>query len=162
MKAIDLPLSRTISVGGIKVHALEAGVQWLDGGAMFGVVPRPLWERAIPPDERHRIPLALRCLLVEAPNALVLVDSGVGAKESAKFRDIYGVDNPGSPTRLEDALGSLDVGLGEHDHELLTAVPGGDVHLAQVLSDDVRDSTQHAVTVRVTVTVVELLEVVDV
>jgi glyoxylase-like metal-dependent hydrolase (beta-lactamase superfamily II) len=44
---------------------------------------------------------------VEAPNALVLVDSGVGAKESAKFRDIYGVDNAGNPTRLEDALHSL-------------------------------------------------------
>lgn len=104
MKAADLPLTRTISVGAITVHALEGGVQWLDGGAMFGVVPRPLWERAIPPDHRHRIPLALRCLLVEAPTALVLVDSGVGDKESEKFRDIYGVDNDGDPTRLEDAL----------------------------------------------------------
>jgi len=74
---------------------------------MFGVVPRPLWERKIAPDHRHRIPLALRCLLVEAPNALVLVDSGVGNKESEKFRDIYGVDNDGSPTRLEDAIRSL-------------------------------------------------------
>jgi len=109
MKARELPLSRTTAVGDIRVHALEAGLQWLDGGAMFGVVPRPLWEKKIPPDDRNRIPLALRCLLVEAPNALVLVDTGVGNKEGEKFRSIYGLDNDGSPTRLEDALASLGV-----------------------------------------------------
>ncbi len=107
MNASQLPLARTLQVGALKVHALEAGLQWLDGGAMFGVVPRPLWEKKMPPDERHRIPLALRCLLVEAPNALVLVDSGVGDKESEKFRDIYGLDNQGEPTRLHDAMRSL-------------------------------------------------------
>lgn len=100
----ELPLFHTRTVGSIRVHALEAGLQWLDGGAMFGVVPRPLWERRIPPDHRHRIPLALRCLLVEAPNALVLVDTGIGNKEDDRFRDLYGVDNGGDPTRLEDAL----------------------------------------------------------
>jgi glyoxylase-like metal-dependent hydrolase (beta-lactamase superfamily II) len=100
----DLPLSRTTTVGSIRIHALEAGLQWLDGGAMFGVVPKPLWEKRIPADPRNRIPLALRCLLVEAPNALVLVDTGIGNKENAKFREIYGVENPGDPTRLEDAI----------------------------------------------------------
>ncbi|MFO8173052.1 MAG: MBL fold metallo-hydrolase [Gemmatimonadota bacterium] len=107
MKAADLPLTRTTRIGSIRIHALEAGLQWLDGGAMFGVVPRPLWEKKIAPDPRHRIPLALRCLLVEAPNALILVDTGVGNKEGEKFRHIYGLDNQGSPTRLEDALVSL-------------------------------------------------------
>jgi len=82
---------------------------------MFGVVPRPLWEKKIPPDHRHRIPLALRCLLIEAPNALVLVDTGVGNKESEKFRDIYGVDNGGDPTRLEDAIRSLGFELEDVD-----------------------------------------------
>ncbi len=100
----DLPLVRTTDVGGIRVHALEAGLQWLDGGAMFGVVPRPLWSRKIQPDERNRIPLALRCLLVEAPNALVLVDTGIGNKQDDRFREIYGVSNEGEPTRLEDAI----------------------------------------------------------
>jgi glyoxylase-like metal-dependent hydrolase (beta-lactamase superfamily II) len=113
MKASDLPLSRTLQVGKLRVHALEAGIQWLDGGAMFGVVPRPLWEKKIPPDERHRIPLALRCLLVETPNALVLVDSGIGNKEGEKFRNIYGVDNDGTPTRLEDAIRSVGFGVGD-------------------------------------------------
>ena len=100
----DSPLVRTTDVGRIRIHALEAGTQWLDGGAMFGVVPRPLWSRHAPPDDRNRIPLALRCLLIEAPGALVLVDTGIGNKESERFHNIYGVDNAGAPTRLEDAI----------------------------------------------------------
>ena len=100
----SLPLVRSTTVGRLRIHALEAGLQWLDGGAMFGVVPKPLWQRRIPADERNRIPLALRCLLIEAPQALVLVDTGIGNKEGAKFRDLYGVANQGDPTRLEDAI----------------------------------------------------------
>ena len=103
------PLVRTRALGDFRVHALEAGTQRLDGGAMFGVVPKPLWERRIPADERNRIPLALRCLLVETRDALVLIETGLGNKEDAKFRDIYGVDNaasPGSgaPDRLQEAV----------------------------------------------------------
>jgi glyoxylase-like metal-dependent hydrolase (beta-lactamase superfamily II) len=73
---------------------------------MFGVVPKPLWERRIPADERNRIPLALRCLLIEHPDGLLLVDTGVGNKEGDKFVDIYAIENAGErgPTRLEDAL----------------------------------------------------------
>jgi glyoxylase-like metal-dependent hydrolase (beta-lactamase superfamily II) len=92
-------------MGDVTLHALESGTQALDGGAMFGVVPKPLWEKRIPADHRNRIPLALRCLLVESPERLVLVETGLGNKENEKFRDIYGVDNaptPGSghPDRL--------------------------------------------------------------
>ncbi len=119
----DLPLSRTTQLGGIRIHALEAGLQWLDGGAMFGVVPKPLWERRIPADERNRIPLALRCLLIEAPDALVLVDTGIGNKDDERFRELYGVANEGSPTRLEDAIraagflpGDVDIVLNTHLH----------------------------------------------
>jgi glyoxylase-like metal-dependent hydrolase (beta-lactamase superfamily II) len=100
----DLPLARTTVLGGFRLHALEAGLQRLDGGAMFGVVPKPLWERRIPADARNRIPLALRCLLVETRHALVLVDTGVGNKEDEKFQEIYGIENRGEPTRLEDAI----------------------------------------------------------
>lgn len=116
---------RTTSVGSIRIHAIEAGTQRLDGGAMFGVVPRPLWEKHAPPDERHRIPLALRCLLIEAPDALVLVDTGIGSKESEKFKEIFGVDNEGvtGPTRLEDGIRAagfephdVDIVLGTHLH----------------------------------------------
>jgi glyoxylase-like metal-dependent hydrolase (beta-lactamase superfamily II) len=97
-------LVRTRTLGGLRIHALEAGVQHLDGGAMFGVVPKPLWERRIPADARNRIPLALRCLLVETPDALVLVETGLGNKENEKFIDIYGVDNAASGARWPDRL----------------------------------------------------------
>ena len=116
--AAELPLSRTIQLGAFRVHAIEAGLQWLDGGAMFGVVPKPLWERHIPADERNRIPLALRCLLVETPDQLVLIETGVGNKESAKFAQIYGLDNappagmPGAD-RLQAAI--LDLGFALDD-----------------------------------------------
>ncbi len=96
----------TFTVGRLQCHALEGGRQHLDGGAMFGVVPKPLWERRIVPDERNRIPLALRCLLVEHDDGPVLIDTGLGNKETAKFKDIYGVENEGRTGRtcLEDAL----------------------------------------------------------
>ncbi len=86
------PLHETRLLGRTRIHALQAGGQRLDGGAMFGVVPKVLWERRIAPDERNRIPLGMRCLLVEHPDGLVLIDTGVGNKEDAKFLDIYGIE----------------------------------------------------------------------
>ena len=115
--AADLPLSRATDIGSIRIHVIEAGLQWLDGGAMFGVVPKPLWERRIPSDDHNRIPLALRCLLIEAPNALVLVDTGIGGKESEKFIDLYGLDNAGEPTRLEDGI--RDAGFEPEDIDIV-------------------------------------------
>jgi glyoxylase-like metal-dependent hydrolase (beta-lactamase superfamily II) len=99
----------TFRVGRLTCHALEGGRQHLDGGAMFGIIPKALWARRAPPDDRNRIPLALRCLLVEHDDGLVLIDTGTGNKENAKFMDIYGVDNVGANgrTKLEDALGEL-------------------------------------------------------
>ncbi len=105
-----LPLLQSRNIGRFKVHALQAGGQKLDGGAMFGVVPKPLWERRIAPDERNRIPLGMRCLLIEHDIGLVLIDTGAGNKENAKFHDIYGLENGGANdegvarTGLEDAL----------------------------------------------------------
>jgi glyoxylase-like metal-dependent hydrolase (beta-lactamase superfamily II) len=94
---------------------------------MFGVVPKPLWERRIPADERNRIPLAMRCLLVETADSLVLIDNGCGNKESDRFHDIYGIENApslaGDATRLEDALAEagfaaddIDVVIDTHLH----------------------------------------------
>ena len=103
-----LPLVESRTVGSLRVHALQAGLQQLDGGAMFGVVPRTLWERKITPDARNRIPLGMRCLLVEHPDALVLIDTGAGNKESEKFHGIYGMENAPvgdhGPTQLESAI----------------------------------------------------------
>lgn len=105
------PLVQSFAVGDLKVHAIQAGGQKLDGGAMFGVVPRPLWERRIQPDERNRIQLGMRCLLVEHERGLVLIDNGAGNKENPKFHEIYGVENAGEGerTRLEDGLRALGV-----------------------------------------------------
>ncbi len=103
-----MSLVHTFDVGSLRCHTLEGGLQRLDGGAMFGVVPRPLWEKSIAPDARNRIPLAMRCLLVEHPDGLVLIDTALGNKEDRKFLDIYGVENAGleGATQLEDALGA--------------------------------------------------------
>lgn len=101
-----MSLAAPFLVGRLRCWTLEAGLQRLDGGAMFGVVPKPLWERKIPADPRNRIPLAMRCLLVEHSDGLVLVDTGAGNKENEKFMDIYGLANRGErgPTQLEDAI----------------------------------------------------------
>ena len=77
------------------MHAIQAGGQKLDGGAMFGVVPKPLWERRIRADERNRIQLGMRCLLIEHETGPILIDTGAGNKEDAKFYDIYGIENAG-------------------------------------------------------------------
>jgi glyoxylase-like metal-dependent hydrolase (beta-lactamase superfamily II) len=91
--ADPMPLLESRSIGRYRVHAIQAGIQKLDGGAMFGVVPKTLWQRRIAPDDRNRIGLGMRCLLVEHESGLVLVDTGAGNKEDAKFHDIYGIEN---------------------------------------------------------------------
>ena len=103
------PLVETITLGGWKVHVIQGGAQALDGGAMFGVVPKPLWERRIPADARNRIPLGMRCLLVEHDVGLVLIDNGSGNKETEKFHEIYGIENAGADGRtlIEDGIKSL-------------------------------------------------------
>lgn len=109
------PLHESRLLGRTRIHALQAGGQRLDGGAMFGVVPKPLWERRIPADERNRIPLGMRCLLVEHPDGLVLIDTGVGNKEDAKFLDIYGIeaDVPGHRSMLDAALAAAGFSAGD-------------------------------------------------
>ena len=105
------PLVERVQVGDLTIHAIQAGGQRLDGGAMFGVVPKPLWEKRIPADERNRIQLGMRCLLIEHPSGLVLVDTGAGNKEDKKFKDIYGIENDGAngETLLEDGLREIGV-----------------------------------------------------
>jgi glyoxylase-like metal-dependent hydrolase (beta-lactamase superfamily II) len=105
------PLVQTRTIGSLRIHAIQAGGQKLDGGAMFGVVPKPLWERRIPADERNRIQLGMRCILIEHPSGLILLDTGAGAKDNDKFLEIYGIENRGVEGRtwLEDGLESLGV-----------------------------------------------------
>lgn len=73
----------------MKLHVIEAGNFKLDGGAMFGVVPKVLWERTNPADENNQIEMACRCLLVEHDNRLILIDTGMGEKQSENFFSHY-------------------------------------------------------------------------
>ena len=109
--AAPTPLVQSTTVGALTVHAIQAGGQKLDGGAMFGVVPKPLWERRITADDRNRIQLGMRCLVIEHESTIVVVDTGAGNKETAKFHDIYGLENAGAAgrTALEDGLAQLGV-----------------------------------------------------
>lgn len=73
----------------MKLHRIETGNFMLDGGAMFGVVPKALWERTNPSDAKNRIKMAARSLLIEDGNRLILVDTGMGNKQSDKFYGHY-------------------------------------------------------------------------
>lgn len=81
-------------VGPYTLHSIETGRFGLDGGAMFGIVPKPLWSKRIEPDAENRIPLNMRCLLLEGDARLILVDVGVGDTfNGTKYEDIYAVDH---------------------------------------------------------------------
>ena len=73
----------------MKLHSIEAGNFKLDGGAMFGVVPKTIWNKTNPADENNLIDIAARCLLIEDGNRLTLIDTGMGNKQSDKFFGYY-------------------------------------------------------------------------
>ncbi|HEY0930089.1 MAG TPA: MBL fold metallo-hydrolase [Gemmatimonas sp.] len=100
------PLLDTRTLGRWRIHAIQAGGQQLDGGAMFGVVPKTLWSRRLEADDKNRIPMGMRCLLIEHDDGLVLLDTGSGNKENEKFHGIYGIENAGADgrTALEDGI----------------------------------------------------------
>ncbi|WP_418512637.1 MBL fold metallo-hydrolase [Corallibacter sp.] len=73
----------------MKLHPIESGNFKLDGGAMFGVVPKSLWQKTNPADANNMIDIAARCLLIEDGNKLILIDTGMGNKQSDKFFGYY-------------------------------------------------------------------------
>jgi glyoxylase-like metal-dependent hydrolase (beta-lactamase superfamily II) len=73
----------------MNLYPIHTGLFKLDGGAMFGVVPKRIWNKIYPADENNLITLALRCLLIEDGNRLILVDNGIGDKQDAKFLSHY-------------------------------------------------------------------------
>jgi glyoxylase-like metal-dependent hydrolase (beta-lactamase superfamily II) len=80
-------MSQSIVLGDFQLTSLSGGTLWIDGGNMFGVVPRVMWEKACPPDDKNRILLDTNCLLVRTPDSLGLIDTGYGAKSAAKVRE---------------------------------------------------------------------------
>jgi glyoxylase-like metal-dependent hydrolase (beta-lactamase superfamily II) len=73
----------------MKIHSIETGFFKLDGGAMFGVVPKSIWNRINPADDNNMCTWAMRCLLIEDDNRLILIDTGIGNKQDEKFFSHY-------------------------------------------------------------------------
>ncbi len=105
-------------LGEVNLHVIRDGGFRLDGGAMFGVVPKVLWETRARADDRNRIRMSTNCLLVETSDGLVLIDSGLGDKNDEKFRDIFGMKDDDS--RLPEAISGKGFSLEEVRHVLST------------------------------------------
>ena len=83
-----------MKLGKFDIQPVTDGRFRLDGGAMFGVVPKVLWEKCCQPDEQNRITLGLNCLLIRTGRKNILVDTGMGDKEDAKFQEMFAVERP--------------------------------------------------------------------
>jgi glyoxylase-like metal-dependent hydrolase (beta-lactamase superfamily II) len=109
-----------MQIGDIEVYPVSDGTFRLDGGAMFGTVPKVLWERRAPADDRNRIRLGLNALLVKTGHQHVLVDAGMGDKWSDKERDIFALDRSASLDRSLAACGveprDIDLVIASHLH----------------------------------------------
>ena len=101
----------------MQLHIIDAGHFKLDGGAMFGVVPKTIWQKSLPADENNLVSFAMRCLLVETDDWLMLIDCGMGDKQDARWQGFYHRHGPGnlldsiqkagfSPTDITDVLPS--------------------------------------------------------
>lgn len=103
-------------MGGWNWRLMRCGAFRLDGGAMFGLLPKPLWTRLIEPDERNRIPLQTNALLLERDGRLVVIETGVGDKTPDKLRDIYALER----RSILDALADADCDPADIEHVLVT------------------------------------------
>jgi glyoxylase-like metal-dependent hydrolase (beta-lactamase superfamily II) len=113
-------MSDRLQLGDFDIRGLRDGFFYPDGGAMFGVVPKPLWEKKCPADSQNRIKLALNSILVRTPTALVLVETGIGSKLDKKLRGIYCVEQDaglvGSLMGLGFAPEEVDFVINTHLH----------------------------------------------
>ncbi len=89
----------------MQLHTINTGLFKLDGGAMFGVVPKTLWQNVNPPDENNMCTWAMRCLLIEDGDRLILIDNGIGDKQDAKFFKHYFLHGDDSLSKSLHALG---------------------------------------------------------
>lgn len=101
-----------MNLGQHEIFVLSDGRFRLDGGAMFGVVPKTLWQRRIPADDRNRVTLGLNCLLIRSGGKTVVVETGTGNKLGDKREDIYGIDHS---TTLLSSLEAQSVNPNEVD-----------------------------------------------
>ena len=104
--------------GDFELFVVSDGTFRLDGGAMFGTIPKVLWERTHPADDRNRILMGLNCLLIRTPMEKILVDTGLGAAYDEKFAFLYGVDK--SETDLLRSLAATGVQAADISKVILT------------------------------------------
>lgn len=90
----------------MKVRVVETGLFKLDGGAMFGVVPQVMWKKMNPPDANNLCTWTMRCLLVETGERKIIIDTGLGTKQDAKFRSHF---HPHGPYELNESISSLGI-----------------------------------------------------
>lgn len=106
--------------GDLELISLSDGFFRLDGGAMFGVVPKPLWEKRAPADKKNRITLGLRPLIVRGSGKTMIIDAGIGDKMDAKSIAIYGIDRSRNLDHTLADAGlhgdSIDIVLASHLH----------------------------------------------
>lgn len=81
-----------MKIGKYEISSINTGEFCLDGGAMFGIIPKPLWEKTNLSDDRNRVVLNSRCLLLENGSRKILIDTGIGSNWDEKFMDIYRID----------------------------------------------------------------------
>ena len=113
-----------LKIGDYEICPVPTGIFGLDGGAMFGTVPKVLWEKAIPPDDQNRIPMEARALLLKSEKYKILIDAGNGAdfvakygdKLGNKFAEMYKVNSDG----LKNSLRSHGLGFEDITHVILT------------------------------------------
>lgn len=94
-------------IGDYRIEVIPDTEFRLDGGAMFGVVPRVLWERISPPDELNRVRLNMNCVLVETPAERILIETGIGEKWTEKETRIYGIERQRSFAESLDEIAGL-------------------------------------------------------
>lgn len=109
-----------VQIGNVELFPVSDGSAWVDGGSMYGLVPRVLWERVTPPDALNRVPMALTCLVIRSAGKTILVDTGYGSKLSEKRRQILALERePGLPAALATlglAADDVDIVINTHLH----------------------------------------------
>ena len=84
-----MPQERTHRLGNVVLHLISDGLCWMDGGGLFGVVPKSIWQRLTEVDDQNRVPMELNCLLIETCDEVILVETGFGPKLPPKQREFY-------------------------------------------------------------------------
>lgn len=125
-----------VRVGRYDVYLLPEGSFRMDGGAVFGFIPRPQWEQKLPPDAQNRVALGLNQLLIKGADTVVLCDTGLGTKLTPRQREVYGLS---APAPWAERLAPLGLAPTDITHVVFTHLHFDHAGGATVLTDDGRE-----------------------